>query len=74
VTDAGLAHLTEFKSLRTLDLWRTQVTDGGLVNLKELKGLQALYLGDTPVTGAGADELRKSLPGCKIVAREPAGH
>jgi hypothetical protein len=37
VTDAGLKHLKELKSLQVLDLSSTMVTDAGLKELKEFK-------------------------------------
>jgi hypothetical protein len=53
--------------LRRLDLNGTKVTDAGLKELAGLKNLKLLFLFDAPVTPAGIAELKKALPGCKIV-------
>ena len=42
-------------------------TDAGLKELAGLKSLQSLYFVATPVTDAGLKEMRKALPGCRII-------
>ena len=45
VTDVGVAHLAEFKSLQSLNLsFCESITDGGVAHLIELKSLQSLGL------------------------------
>ena len=66
VTDAGLKHVKEVKSLHRLDLRMTQVTDAGLKELKECRGLQRLILFETLVTDAGLRELETARPDLRI--------
>lgn len=66
VTDAGLAHLKEIKTLQVLSLVGTPVTDAGLEHLKEAKGLKELYLYGTKVTDEGVKKLKEALPELKI--------
>ena len=67
ITDQGLVHLRDLKSLETLDLRRnTRITDAGLVHLEGLTNLKHLYLIGTGVTPAGAAKLQKKLPKTKI--------
>jgi len=63
VTDAGLQHLRDLKSLTDLNLEDTKVTDAGLQHLRDLKSLTSLNLNYTKVTDAGLQHLRdlKSL-------------
>jgi Leucine rich repeat len=44
ITDAGLAHLTEFKKLEVLDLQESRVTASGLSQLMELPNLKKVVL------------------------------
>ena len=67
VTDAGLAHLSELKSLRTLYLKCDKITDAGLVHLKELVCLQKLELENTKVTDEGVVQLKQWLPTAKVL-------
>jgi serine/threonine protein kinase len=53
VTDAGLAHFEECKSLTHLYLGGTGVTNGGLAHFRNCKELTLLYLHDTKVGDAG---------------------
>jgi hypothetical protein len=53
--------------LQTLNLRLTQVSDAGLAHLRGLTELQTLDLGTTRVTAEGVKDLRKALPGCRIV-------
>ena len=62
ITDAGLKHVKELKSLHTLDLRLTKVTDAGLKELKECKSLQRLTLFETLVTRVGLRELEAARP------------
>jgi hypothetical protein len=67
VTDAGLIRLKGLTGLEELYLYGTQVTDASLVHLKGLMTLHVLGIADTGVTPTGAAELRKALPGCRIL-------
>jgi hypothetical protein len=60
-SDAELAFLKSWTSLRILDLSGTNITDAGLRHLQDLTALEALYLGFTKIRG---DEL-------KVVAKLP---
>lgn len=53
VTDVGLAHIGELKTLQILVLGGTRITDAGLVHLKQLKVLQRLELYETQITDSG---------------------
>ncbi len=53
VSDAGLAHFKDCKSLIYLGLQGTQVSDVGLVHFKNCKDLTHLDLKGTQVSGAG---------------------
>jgi internalin A len=44
ITNAGMTHVKELKSLETLSLGNTSVADDGLAELKDLKGLKVLGL------------------------------
>jgi len=68
VTDAGLAHLKGFASLKVLELRNTGVTDDGLKALAWLKSLRELFVGGTKVTADGVKALRAALPGCKVTS------
>ena len=66
VTDAGLAHLEELKSLTTLNLQGTLVSDAGVTDLKELKRLTDLRIINTKITLAKVQEIAIALPKCFI--------
>ena len=58
-TDAGLAQLRGFTTLRSLHLFGTPVTDDGLANLRGLTNLRFLDLTGTKITEAGLANLRE---------------
>lgn len=62
VTDAGLAHLAGWKTLRYLDLNTTRVTDAGIPSLRGLP-LTRLVLASTRVTDDGLATVRAAVPG-----------
>lgn len=66
MTDAGLAHLAEVKTLRVLDLTNTRVGDDGLEHLKALPRLERVGLSGTRVTEPALRELRAALPDVEI--------
>ena len=68
VTNAGLTHLKELKSLLELHIQNTAVTDDGLEHLKGLSSLRFLQLEKTKVTRPGVEKLAKALPNCRIVS------
>jgi|GEM_PF-479670 len=53
VSDAGLAHFKDCKSLTDLNLYTTQVSDTGLAHFKDCKNLTRLQLGVTKLSDAG---------------------
>ncbi|MEQ8790983.1 MAG: CsgG/HfaB family protein [Pirellulaceae bacterium] len=55
--DAGLAHLADLRSLRTVQLVRADVTDAGLVHIGRLATLERLEIVETSVTNKGLAEL-----------------
>jgi len=67
ISDDGLAHLAGLPELRVLCLLATGITDDGLSHLEALGSLEFLDLSYTRVTEAGIENLRKALPGCRIV-------
>ena len=58
--------VARLKSLQYLDLRDTQITDAGLKELSGLKSLRWLQI-DEGVKDAGVGELKKALPGLKVV-------
>jgi len=66
ISDAGLAHLKDCKNLTHVHLDGTRVSDAGLTHFKDCKNLTELLVQKTKVTAAGIDELKKTLPKCKI--------
>ncbi|CAG8540281.1 1769_t:CDS:10, partial [Cetraspora pellucida] len=54
VSDEGIMHLAEAKSLTFLSLSGTKLTDAGMSALKDLVNLVELYLDRTLITDAGA--------------------
>ncbi len=65
ITDKGLEHLKDLKSLVRLHLERTKITDAGLANLAGLENLEYLNLYGVEVTDAGV----QSLAGLKKLKR-----
>ena len=65
VTDKGLEHLKDLKSLVRLHLERTKITDAGLAHLAGLENLEYLNLYGVDVTDAGI----QSLAGLKKLKR-----
>ena len=57
VTDDGLAALSQYPELRTLNLEETKVTDGGLKRLAAVEKLSELVLDQTAVTDPGLERL-----------------
>lgn len=57
VTDKGLEHLKDLKSLVKLNLKETKITDAGLTNLAGLENLEYLNIYGTGVTDAGVQSL-----------------
>jgi hypothetical protein len=66
ITDAGLATLSKWSNLRSLDLTRTKITSAGIPAIVTLKHLEVLNLTETEVDDAGVARL-KELPGLKRV-------
>jgi Leucine-rich repeat (LRR) protein len=59
--------LARMSQLRELNLRGSRVTDAGLAQLQGLKNLKTLGLQNTKATKAGAEQLKTSLPNCRIV-------
>jgi RNA polymerase sigma factor (sigma-70 family) len=60
-TDAGLAHLRNVKTIRTMNFFLGQMSDDGLAHLKGWTDLETINFADFPVTGTGLEHL-KGLP------------
>lgn len=58
LTDVGVRHLAELRTLRILDLSGSQLTDEGLASLASLEQLEELWLNETAVTDEGLIHLR----------------
>jgi hypothetical protein len=67
IADDDLSHVGDLPGLRILILQNTQVTDDGFVYLRDLTGLKVLALCKTQATGAGIAELKRALPGLKVI-------
>ena len=55
------------KSLKILDLERTQISDAGLVHLVEMRSLKILDVEYMQISGPGIQQLKVSLPGCQVI-------
>lgn len=66
LTDAGIPSLTELPNLEVLTLSHTRVTDAGLPPLAKMSKLNDVDLTGTDVTPAGIDNLRRTLPNCRV--------
>ncbi len=73
LTDKGLAELATLKQLKLLVLGEAdQVTDAGLAHLAALQNLAVMRLDlGRRMTPAGVEQLRCSLPNCRIELRDP---
>jgi hypothetical protein len=69
ITDVGLKHLGEMKSLTLLGIQAASVTDEGLIHLEDLPELRELSLDKTNVTADGVKRLQRKLPKCEITLR-----
>jgi len=58
ISDAGLATLSTWENLLSLDLTLTAVTSGGLATLAKLPKIETINLTDTAVDDTGLDKLR----------------
>jgi hypothetical protein len=66
-TDADLADLKVFKSLKVLEFGGSQITDRGMVHVKGLTTLQQVYVRNSRITAAGVRDLQQALPKLQIV-------
>jgi len=67
ITNAGLAQLLPLaNNLESLDIRSTSISDDGIAHLKRLRRLTLLRLKDSAISPDGIDEIRKSLPSCKL--------
>ena len=72
MTDATMAVLKEFESLRYLTLSHCNITDLGLEPLKELKSLRSLKIESTATTESGVADLQRAIPGLQVVCDKRA--
>ena len=71
VTDGGLESLPDLPSLAELELDNNKLTDACVPKLARYAGLKRLTLEQTGITPAGLEQLRKALPGCRILPADP---
>jgi len=67
IGDEGLQVLGELPNIQTLDLEGTKITDKALSTLANCNELRELELGGTDVTPEGIAQLKRALPGCKVI-------
>lgn len=68
LTNDDLKHVRVFKKLKTLSLSSTKIDDESVEILKSLSQLQSLNLPAGALSNKSRDELKKSLPNCRVVA------
>ena len=66
LNDADLAHLTDFKALKYINLRNTPITDAGLVHIEDIMSLETLYFNGTKITDDGLMAL-KDIPNLKRI-------
>jgi hypothetical protein len=64
-------YLSGLRHVEILNINSPNVTDEGLSHLVDLKRLQRLCLVRSRVTERGVEELRRAIPGLKIIDRRP---
>jgi hypothetical protein len=64
-------YLSGLRHVEILNINSPNVTDEGLSHLVDLRRLQRLSLVRTRVTERGVEELRRAIPGLKIIDRRP---
>lgn len=74
LSDDDISLLRSFRRLRFVDLSHTSVTDRCVPILAECHGLLRLNIANTRISGRGAAALRKELPHCIILYKQPAGN
>jgi serine/threonine protein kinase/Leucine-rich repeat (LRR) protein len=67
LSDLFLVELAGVKKLERLSLAKSPVSDEGANSLSRLTRLKELDLGDTKVTAARLEELKTSLPRCRLI-------
>lgn len=70
ITDDGLRHIAQLKSLEELTLARTHITDSGLQELKGLRSLRKLGVSGPHITQDGIRALQQALPHLEVGVRE----
>ncbi len=66
VSDAGLKEVVSQSELRHISLIGCRVSNSGLASLSCLRKLREVYLTKTDVTPQGAEQLKRTLPTCRI--------
>lgn len=64
--DRTVEALAELPKLEVIGLSRTEVTDQAVNSLSRMKSLRQVSLRGSKVSPAGIDQLKKSLPNCKV--------
>lgn len=70
VTDKGVEHLSNCKTLEQLDLEGTAVTDNAFKYMAKLPNLKTLWIKQTSVTREGVAAFRLSRPGCTVYCED----
>ncbi len=71
VSNAGAVNLKVLTNLTELHLENTRVGDPGLKQLANLSRLEHLDVSGTQTTDRGLAEIRKALPRCEVVRKNP---
>jgi hypothetical protein len=67
ITDRGLSHLPELRSLDRLEIIATEITNDSLPQLRQMDHLSVLVLGSKHLGRQQSTELRQSLPKTTII-------
>ena len=67
ITDSSLAYLKDLKDLQQLYVLDCPISDSGLEHLKGLKKLIILELTRTKTTRKGLQDLKTTIPNCRII-------
>ncbi len=67
ITDEGVRAIAGLRELEVLWLTRSRITDASIDVLRQFTSLRELNVNNTEITGEGLAELRRALPGCRMV-------
>lgn len=70
ITDDAILKLQKLQDLRRLNISKTGVSDKCIKGLLALKQLQRLNVSNTRLSQKKLNELRRSIPNCKLISKE----